>query len=268
VSENTAGTAREGSLDAPTRHPIGWQSPGYWDAGALDREVERVFDICHGCRRCFSLCNAFPVLFDRVDSTPTGEVASVPREARWEVVDHCYLCDMCYMSKCPYGPPHEWNVDFPHLMLRAKAGRLKDRGASVRWHPTVPEDWQELDEGWSELADEKDWTVWLALDNDQALGTVGFTDQPEADADMLASPSTASLSVAATKPQARGRGISTFLTWHGLDRAKNDGYKICYTNWISPNLLASRFWPRFGFTDVAYRVAKKVSPMIAWAKDE
>jgi Fe-S oxidoreductase len=132
VSEDAAGTPREGSLEAPTRHSIDWQAPGFWDADALDREVERVFDICHGCRRCFSLCNAFPVLFDRVDSTPSGEVAAVPREARWEVVDHCYLCDMCYMSKCPYVPPHEWNVDFPHLMLRAKAVRLKDRGASVR----------------------------------------------------------------------------------------------------------------------------------------
>jgi Fe-S oxidoreductase len=132
VSDGPARTAREGSLEAPTRHPIGWKDPGYWDAGALDREVERVFDICHGCRRCFSLCNAFPVLFDQVDGSPTGEVAAVPRDARWEVVDHCYLCDMCYMSKCPYVPPHEWNVDFPHLMLRAKAVRLKDQGASVR----------------------------------------------------------------------------------------------------------------------------------------
>ena len=141
-------------------------------------------------------------------------------------------------------------------------------GSAPYWHPTIPEDWQELYEGWSELADEKDWTVWLALDNDKALGTVGFTDQPEADTDMLASSGTAYLSVAATKPRARGRGISTYLTWHGLERAKDDGYAMCYTNWISPNLLASRFWPRFGFMDAAYRVAKKVSPMIAWAKEE
>jgi len=136
------------------------------------------------------------------------------------------------------------------------------------WHPTLPEDWVELHEGWSELADEKDWTVWLALENEEALGTVGFTIQEEADTDMLASPRTAYLSVGATKPQARGRGISTAITWHGLDQARKDGYEICYTNWISPNLLASRFWPRFGFKDVAYRVAKKVSPMITWAKDE
>jgi len=132
VSEGPNRTSREGSLEAPTRHPIDWRNPDFWDAEALDREVERVFDICHGCRRCFSLCNAFPVMFDQVDATPAGEVAAVPKEARWEVVDHCYLCDMCYMSKCPYVPPHEWNVDFPHLMLRAKAARLKKKGLSLR----------------------------------------------------------------------------------------------------------------------------------------
>ena len=141
------------------------------------------------------------------------------------------------------------------------------------WHPTVPEDWDDLHEGWSELADDKEWTVWLALEKDQrsspadeALGTVGFRPEEEEDSQMLASPRTLYLSVAATKPQARGRGISTVLTWHGLEQARRDGFEICYTNWISPNLLASRFWPRFGFKDVAYRVAKKVSPMIAWAK--
>lgn len=136
------------------------------------------------------------------------------------------------------------------------------------WHPTIPEDWDELYEGWSELAEDQEWTVWLALENDTALGTAGFTVQNESDTDMLASPRTSYLSVAATKPAARGRGISTALSLHGLEQARKDGFEICYTNWISPNLLASRFWPRFGFKDAAYRVAKKISPMIAWAKDE
>ncbi|HEX6929541.1 MAG TPA: heterodisulfide reductase-related iron-sulfur binding cluster [Gammaproteobacteria bacterium] len=112
---------REGSLDAPTRHPLDWQSEDFYNAGSLFQELERVFDICHGCRRCFSLCNAFPTLFDAIDESPTMELDGVPREVFWNVVDHCYLCDMCYMTKCPYVPPHEWNVDFPHLMLRAKA---------------------------------------------------------------------------------------------------------------------------------------------------
>ena len=132
MSERPPGGAREGSLEAPTRHALAWKSPEFWDEGALAAELERVFDICHGCRRCFSLCNAFPVLFNHVDESPNGEVAAVPAAARWEVVDHCYLCDMCYMSKCPYVPPHPWNVDFPHLMLRAKAVRNGKEGVPFR----------------------------------------------------------------------------------------------------------------------------------------
>ena len=87
-----------------------------------------MFDICHGCRRCFSLCNAFPTLFDAVDATAAGEVAGVAKPVYWQVVDNCYLCDMCFMTKCPYVPPHPWNVDFPHLMLRAKAVRARRDG--------------------------------------------------------------------------------------------------------------------------------------------
>jgi len=125
-------TPREGSLEAPKRHPLEWQSEAFYDEGALTNELERVFDICHGCRRCFSLCNAFPTLFDAIDATDTGELEGVPKPVYWEVVDHCYLCDMCFMSKCPYVPPHPWNIDFPHLMLRAKAKRFRDEGATWR----------------------------------------------------------------------------------------------------------------------------------------
>ena len=129
---DTPGSRREGSLEAPTRHPIDWRSREFTDSAALDAELERVFDICHGCRRCFSLCNSFPTLFDAVDATASGEVHEVPKTAYWQVVEHCYLCDMCYMTKCPYVPPHEWNVDFPHLMLRAKVKSFKDGKASLR----------------------------------------------------------------------------------------------------------------------------------------
>jgi len=125
------GSRREGSLEAPVRHAIDWQSEAFYDEASLFGELERVFDICHGCRRCFNLCNAFPTLFDAIDESATGELDGVPRTVFWKVVDHCYLCDMCYMSKCPYVPPHEWNVDFPHLMLRAKAKRFKDQGAPL-----------------------------------------------------------------------------------------------------------------------------------------
>ncbi len=123
---------REGSLEAPTRHPIDWKSDNFYDEPALYEELERVFDICHGCRRCFNLCNAFPTLFDAVDESESMELDTVPKTVYWDVVDHCYLCDMCYMTKCPYVPPHEWNVDFPHLMLRAKAARFKKEGVSFR----------------------------------------------------------------------------------------------------------------------------------------
>ncbi len=123
---------REGSLEAPTRHPLDWRSDAFYDETALDAELERVFEICHGCRRCFNLCNAFPTLFDAIDESETMELDGVAKPVYWDVVDHCYLCDMCYMTKCPYVPPHEWNVDFPHLMLRAKAARFKTQGASFR----------------------------------------------------------------------------------------------------------------------------------------
>ena len=94
--------------------------------------MERVFDLCHGCRRCVSLCDSFPTLFDLVDESETMEVDGVDKQDYWKVVDQCYLCDLCYMTKCPYVPPHEWNIDFPHLMLRAKAVRFSKKGASTR----------------------------------------------------------------------------------------------------------------------------------------
>ncbi|MHB8474283.1 MAG: heterodisulfide reductase-related iron-sulfur binding cluster [Gammaproteobacteria bacterium] len=124
--------SREGNLEAPTRHALDWLNPAFYEEAALTKELERVFDICHGCRRCFSLCNAFPTLFDAIDASPTLELDGVDKKVFWQVVDHCYLCDMCYMTKCPYVPPHPWNVDFPHLMLRAKAAHFKNQGASVR----------------------------------------------------------------------------------------------------------------------------------------
>ncbi|MDA8109789.1 MAG: heterodisulfide reductase-related iron-sulfur binding cluster [Betaproteobacteria bacterium] len=125
-------TVREGSLEAPTRHPLDWKSPEFYDADRLDKELFRVFEICHGCRRCVNLCTAFPTLFDLVDESKTMEVDGVAKHDYWKVVDQCYLCDMCYMTKCPYVPPHPWNVDFPHLMLRAKAIKFREHGASLR----------------------------------------------------------------------------------------------------------------------------------------
>lgn len=132
MSQSHIPAGREGSLEAPTRHPLNWRDPSFYDESALDKELERVFDICHGCRRCFSLCNSFPTLFDAIDEAPSGELDTVDKKVYWDVVDHCYLCDMCYMTKCPYVPPHPWNLDFPHLMLRAKAIKAKKGEVRLR----------------------------------------------------------------------------------------------------------------------------------------
>jgi Fe-S oxidoreductase len=131
MSEASEGR-REGSLEAPTRHPLNWQQPEFYDEEALFQELERVYDICHGCRRCFNLCNAFPTLFDLVDESATMELDGVAKKDYWQVVDHCYLCDMCFLTKCPYVPPHEFNLDFPHLMLRAKAVKHREGKTRMR----------------------------------------------------------------------------------------------------------------------------------------
>ena len=96
----------EGGLEAPTRHPIPWREAAYYDAEKLDAELRRVFDICHGCRRCFNLCDSFPRLFDLIDNSETGELDSVSSKDFKPVIDACTLCDMCFMTKCPYVPPH------------------------------------------------------------------------------------------------------------------------------------------------------------------
>lgn len=124
--------SREGSLEAPTRHPIDWNSPDFYNEEKPLDELHRVYDICHGCRRCVSLCTSFPTLFDLIDEGKTGEMDGVEKKDYWKVVDQCYLCDLCYMTKCPYVPPHEWNVDFPHLMLRGKAIKFKKGEVSFR----------------------------------------------------------------------------------------------------------------------------------------
>ena len=116
---------KEGSLSAPTRHIIDWNNPNYLDEKAVDDEMRRQFDVCHGCRRCFNLCDSFPTLFDLIDESKDEDVASVDSKEFPKVVDKCTLCDMCYMVKCPYVPPHELNIDFPHLMLRYRTAQKK-----------------------------------------------------------------------------------------------------------------------------------------------
>ena len=122
---------REGSLDAPIRHPVAWDDPDFADRAKTEAEMRRVFDICHTCRRCFNLCDTFPRLFEMIDESATGELDSVDIAGYAKVADACTLCDMCFMTKCPYVPPHEFNVDFPHLMLRYRAVEMKEKG--IAW---------------------------------------------------------------------------------------------------------------------------------------
>ena len=121
---------KEGSTEAPVRHVIPWREPAYADMDEVLAEMTRVFDICHGCRRCFNLCDSFPRLFDLIDDSETGELDSVSTGDYKSVVDACTLCDMCFMTKCPYVPPHEFDLDFPHLMLRYRAAERRANGAS------------------------------------------------------------------------------------------------------------------------------------------
>ncbi|MDB5436030.1 MAG: glycerol-3-phosphate dehydrogenase [Phenylobacterium sp.] len=119
------GPPREGSLDAPFRHPIAWRDDDYYDLEKVEAEMRRQFDVCHTCRRCFNLCDAFPRLFNAIDESPTGELDSVPTEALSKVDEACTLCDMCFLTKCPYVPPHPFDIDFPHLILRYRAAKRR-----------------------------------------------------------------------------------------------------------------------------------------------
>ena len=116
----------DGSLEAPIRHPLAWQEKGFYDETALDEEMRRIFDICHGCRRCFKLCDTFPRLFDIIDESDSGELDTVDSVGFQPVVGACTLCAMCFMTKCPYVPPHQFDLDFPHLMLRYRMFQRKN----------------------------------------------------------------------------------------------------------------------------------------------
>ena len=122
--------SKEGSTQAPIRHPVNFNHPDFLDQKKLDDEMRRVFDVCHGCRRCFNLCDSFPKLFDIIDKSKNEDVESLSSKQFPDVVDACTLCDMCFMTKCPYVPPHEFNIDFPHLMLRYRTLQKKRKKIS------------------------------------------------------------------------------------------------------------------------------------------
>ncbi|HVW74402.1 MAG TPA: heterodisulfide reductase-related iron-sulfur binding cluster [Rhizomicrobium sp.] len=123
----------EGGLGAPTREIIKWNDPDFADAAKLDEEMRRVFDICHGCRRCFNLCDSFPRLFDLIDNSPQEDVEHLKSEDFKPIVEACTLCDMCFMTKCPYVPPHPFMLDFPHLMLRHRFVEARKGERNEEW---------------------------------------------------------------------------------------------------------------------------------------
>ena len=128
-------SAKEGNLQAPKRAPMDWKTTEFYDETYLHAEMERVFDVCHGCRRCVSLCDSFPTHFDLIDESDTFEVDGVDKADYGKVVDQCFLCDLCAETKCPYLPPHEWALDFPHLMLRAKAQKFAKN--DTKWRDRI-----------------------------------------------------------------------------------------------------------------------------------
>lgn len=106
--------------------------PKFLDRAAIAAESSRVFDVCHTCRMCFNYCPSFPALFDAVDAhveRGEGEVAALTPAEHRKIVDLCYGCKLC-LVKCPYAPPHEWAIDFPLVMMRAKAARAREEGVT------------------------------------------------------------------------------------------------------------------------------------------
>ena len=103
----------------------------YWDKAALQKEIDRTFDLCNGCRLCFKFCQAFPTLFDAVEQA--GDVRHLPAQKVEQVIDECFQCKLCY-TQCPYteAEEHEFKLDFPRLVLRANAVRRKERGVPLR----------------------------------------------------------------------------------------------------------------------------------------
>lgn|GEM_PF-3102 len=107
-----------------------FDNPLYLDKGDMREELDRVFDLCHGCRLCWNLCPSFESLFDLIDKKTDGIEPKLSPADQDRVVDECYQCKLCYI-KCPYTPPHEWELDFPRLMLRGLAARTNGKAKSV-----------------------------------------------------------------------------------------------------------------------------------------
>ena len=109
------------------------REPKYWEPGALDQEVLRVFEVCHGCRMCFKYCDSFPTLFSYIDERHDGDVKALAEREKDAVMDACFQCKLCEVQ-CPYTPRdgHEFQLDFPKLVHRYQAQRAKRRPRTLR----------------------------------------------------------------------------------------------------------------------------------------
>jgi GNAT superfamily N-acetyltransferase len=133
------------------------------------------------------------------------------------------------------------------------------------WAPMLPEMAAGRAASYASMAEDDEAIVWLALDGERALGFQAYFPAEPAPESLLTPAACVELSVAGTRPEARGRGVGLALTRHGLAAARAAGARHCLSDWRSANLLVSRFWPRQGFRPVAYRLARRVDPRIAWA---
>lgn len=113
-------------------HEYDPKTPRFWDATDLKQSLDKVFDICNGCRLCFNLCGSFPSLFDAAEKHH-DDMTQLSKEEVTKVVDECFQCKVCY-EKCPYTPDqhHEYQLDFPRLMQRALAQRVAVEGVPLR----------------------------------------------------------------------------------------------------------------------------------------
>src|SRR5213594_943899 len=109
------------------------------ERSAVVQETLRIFEVCDGCRRCFNLCPSFNTLFERIDAGDSDLSKLASRDFE-QVADECYYCKLCY-NHCPYTPPHQYEIDFPRLMVGWK--KLQAQEGKARWRDRllVRTDW-------------------------------------------------------------------------------------------------------------------------------
>jgi glycerol-3-phosphate dehydrogenase subunit C len=105
----------------------------YWDADALQGEITRIFEVCHGCRMCFKFCDSFPDLFSFIDERHDGDVTKLTAGETDAVMSSCFQCKLCEVE-CPYTPRdgHEFQLDFPKLVHRYTAQKAKREGVALK----------------------------------------------------------------------------------------------------------------------------------------